>query len=275
MLMSWLGRKRVRIKANAPELKKTMVILWSMVKKNIKNQYRRSVLGIFWTLLSPLLNMLVLAFVFSNIFGRGNIGMDYPVYVLSGNLVFNLMRMATSNSLTCIVDHYDLLTKTRIPYSVFPLSQNLSSVVNFGFSLVALIIVMLVRMTAGVRFYWTMLMGIIPWLPSVLLFSIGISFILSTIYVRFRDIKHIYSIFLTLWMYMTPIFYSYTILPERVQNVIILNPMYHYLMYFRNTLVGIVPNLKAHLICYGVGIAFFLLGALIFRLSKKKFILYM
>jgi ABC-2 type transport system permease protein len=275
MLISWLGRKRVKIKANAPELKKTMVILWSMVKKNIKNQYRRSVLGIFWTLLSPLLNMLVLAFVFSNIFGRGNIGMDYPVYVLSGNLVFNLMRMATSNSLTCIVDHYDLLTKTRIPYSVFPLSQNLSSVVNFGFSLVALIIVMLVRMTAGVRFYWTMLMGIIPWLPSVLLFSIGISFILSTIYVRFRDIKHIYSIFLTLWMYMTPIFYSYTILPERVQNVIILNPMYHYTMYFRNTLVGIVPNLKAHLICYGVGIAFFLLGALIFRLSKKKFILYM
>lgn len=275
MLMSWLGRKKVRIKANAPELKKTMVILWSMVKKNIKNQYRRSVLGIFWTLLSPLLNMLVLAFVFSNIFGRGNIGMDYPVYVLSGNLVFNLMRMATSNSLTCIVDHYDLLTKTRIPYSVFPLSQNLSSVVNFGFSLLALIIVMLVRMTAGVRFYWTMLMGVIPWLPSVLLFSIGISFILCTIYVRFRDIKHIYSIFLTLWMYMTPIFYSYTILPERVQNVIILNPMYHYLMYFRNTLVGIVPDLKAHLICYGVGIAFFLIGALIFRLSKKKFILYM
>lgn len=275
MLMSWRGRKKVRIKANAPELKKTMVILWSMVKKNIKNQYRRSVLGIFWTLLSPLLNMLVLAFVFSNIFGRGNIGMDYPVYVLSGNLVFNLMRMATSNSLTCIVDHYDLLTKTRIPYSVFPLSQNLSSVVNFGFSLVALIIVMLVRMTAGVRFYWTMLMGIIPWLPSVLLFSIGISFILCTIYVRFRDIKHIYSIFLTLWMYMTPIFYSYTILPERVQNVIILNPMYHYLMYFRNSLVGIVPDLKAHLICYGVGIAFFLIGALVFRLSKKKFILYM
>lgn len=275
MLISWLGRKRVKIKANAPELKKTMVILWSMVKKNIKNQYRRSVLGIFWTLLSPLLNMLVLAFVFSNIFGRGKIGMDYPVYVLSGNLVFNLMRMATTNSLTCIVDHYDLLTKTRIPYSVFPLSQNLSSVVNFGFSLVALIIVMLVRMTAGVRFYWTMLMGIIPWLPSVLLFSIGISFILCTIYVRFRDIKHIYSIFLTLWMYMTPIFYSYTILPERVQNVIILNPMYHYLMYFRNTLVGIVPDLKAHLICYGVGIAFFLIGALVFRLSKKKFILYM
>lgn len=263
-----------KTKANALEFKKTMVILHSMVNKNIKNQYRRSVLGVFWTVLSPLLNMLVMAFVFSTIFGRGNIGMDYPVYVLSGNVVFSLMRMATGNSLTSIVDNHELLTKTRIPYSVFPVSQNLSSAVNFGFSLIALVFVMLVRMSAGVKFYWTMLL-ILPWLPSIMLFSIGISYILCSIYVRFRDIKHIYSIFLTLWMYMTPIFYSYKILSSKVQNVIRFNPMLHYLNYFRNSLIGIVPSLNEHLICYGVGIAFFLLGALIFNLSKKKFIFYM
>ncbi len=275
MLMNWLKNKKVRIKANAPELKKTLVVLSSLVSKNIKNQYRRSVLGIIWTVLGPLLNMLVLSFVFSYFFGRGNIGMDYPVYILSGNIVFNLMRMATGNSLTCIVDNYELLTKTRIQYSVFPISQNLSSAVNFGFSMLALIIVMLVRLSRGVGFYWTMLLTIVPWLPSVLLFSVGVSFILCAIYVRFRDIKHIYSIFLTLWMYMTPIFYSFSILPENVQKVIMFNPMYHYTKYFRNALVGIVPDLQAHLICYGVGIGFFLIGSLIFRLTRKKFILYM
>lgn len=264
----------VRVKANALELKKTMIILHSMVKKNIKNQYRRSVLGVFWTVLSPLLNMLVIAFVFSAILGRGNIGMDYPVYVLSGNIVFNLMRLSTSNSLTSIVDNYELLTKTRIPYSVFPVSQNLSSLVNFGFSLIALILVMLVRMTSGVRFHWTMFL-IIPWLPAILLFCCGISFVLCTIYVRFRDIKHIYSIFLTLWMYMTPIFYSYQILSSRVQGVLKFNPMLHYLAYFRDSLIGVVPSIQQHLICYGAGILTFFVGAFIFHLSRKKFILYM
>lgn len=267
-------QNKKKIKANSGELRKSLVILNSMVVKNIKNQYRRSVLGILWTVLNPLLNMLVLAFVFSSIFGRNNIDMDYPVYVLSGNIVFNLMRVATSNSLTSIVDNYDLLTKTRVPYSIFPISQNFSSAVNFGFSLIALIVVMLVRMSAGVKFYWSMLMIAIPWLPSILLFSIGISLILCAIYVRFRDIKHIYNIFLTLWMYMTPIFYSYSILPDLVQKVIIFNPMYHYTLYFRNVLMGIIPNIYEHLICYGVGIIFFAAGALIFRLTRKKFILY-
>lgn len=261
-------------KANALHVKKTLVTLGSMVKKNVKNQYRRSVLGILWTVLSPLLNMLVLAFVFSAIFGRKGIDLDYPVYILSGNIVFGLLRMASNNSLSCIVDNYDLLTKTRINYNVFPLSQNLSSLVNFGFSLVALIIVMLIRIPAGVSFHWTMLMIVFPWLPSIFMFTLGVSFILATIYVRFRDIKHIYSIFLTLWTYMTPIFYSVNVLSPTVRKVLIINPMYHYLTYFRQLLLGVVPSFTAHLICYGVGIGALAIGATIFNLARKKFILY-
>ena len=96
-----LPQKRVR--ANELQFKKSMVVLGSLVGKNIKNQYRRSVLGILWTVLNPLLNMLVMAFVFSKIFGRNSINMDYPVYVLSGNIVFSLMRASTTSSLTCMV----------------------------------------------------------------------------------------------------------------------------------------------------------------------------
>ncbi|HHX49078.1 MAG TPA: ABC transporter permease [Clostridiales bacterium] len=257
------------------EFKKSMVVLNSMVIRNIKNQYRRSVLGVVWTVLNPLLNMLVMAFVFSNIFNRGNILMDYPVYILTGNIVFSLMRMSTTNSLTSIVNNYDLLNKTKIPQIIFPLSNNFSAVVNFGFSLIALLIVMLVRIPKGVRFHATMPMIIFPWLPSILLFCIGLSLILCTIYVRFRDIKHIYSVVLTLWMYMTPILYAANFLGNDVLTVIKFNPMYHYLTYFRNVVaLGVVPSLMDHLICYGFGICFFLIGYVVFNSKRKTFILY-
>lgn len=269
-------KNKRKTKANALQLRKTVVVLDSLVRKNIKNQYRRSALGIVWTVLNPLLNMIVMAFVFSSIFGSNSIDMDYPVYVLSGNIVFSLMSTATSNSLHSIVDNYDLLTKTRMPYSVFPISQNLSAMVNFGFSLIALILVMLIRIPQGVSFHWTMFMTIMPWLPSLMLFSIGISLVLSAIYVRFRDIKHIYSVVLTLWTYLTPIFYSLSTLnlSPTILSILNLNPMLHYLTYFRNIVMGIVPSLSAHLICYGAALAMLAIGCLVFNRAKKKFILF-
>lgn len=268
-----LPKKRVR--ANELQFKKSMVILRSLVGKNIKNQYRRSVLGILWTVLNPLLNMLVMAFVFGNFF-KNDISMDYPVYVLSGNIVFSLMRSATTSSLTCMVNNYDLLTKTRIPYAVFPISNVLSSTVNFGFSLVALVIVMLVRMSAGVTFHWTMILIIFAWLPAILFFCTGVSFVLSVVYVRFRDIKHLYSVFLTLWMYSTPVFYSLDKmnLGKGYLTAMSLNPMLHYLQAFRELVCGTVPSGKEFLICYGVGLGCLGLGYLIFRLSRKRLLLY-
>ncbi len=262
-----------QIKANGLQFKKSMVIMWTMVKKNVKNQYRRSVLGIFWTVLNPLLTMLVMAFVFSNIFGRGDINMDYPVYVLSGNIVFGLMRTATVTSLPCMVNNYDLLTKTRVPYFVFPASNVVSSLVNFGFSLIALIIVMLIRIPAGVEFHWTLLM-IIVWLPSIFLFSLGISLALCSIYVRFRDIKHFYNVFLTLWMYLTPVFYAPSLLNSTVRKVLFVNPMYHYLDYFRSLIIGVVPSWQTHVLVYAIGIVTMLLGWLVFKSQRKSFIIY-
>lgn len=268
-----LPKKRVR--ANELQFKKSMVVLGSLVGKNIKNQYRRSVLGILWTVLNPLLNMLVMAFVFGNFF-KNDISMDYPVYVLSGNIVFSLMRSATTSSLTCMVNNYDLLTKTRIPYAVFPISNVLSSTVNFGFSLIALVIVMLVRMSVGVTFHWTMILIIFAWLPAILFFSAGISFVLSVVYVRFRDIKHLYGVFLTLWMYSTPVFYSLDKmnLGKGYLTAMSFNPMLHYLQSFRDLVNGTIPSGKEFLICYGVGLGCLGLGYLIFRLSRKRLLLY-
>lgn len=263
-----------RSKANLVSFRRGLITMWSMVGKNVKNQYRRSALGILWTVLHPLLTMLVMAFVFSSIFGRRGIDMDYPVYVLSGNIVFGLMRQATDQALPTMVNNYDLLTKTRVPYAVFPTSAVMSSLVNFGFSIIALIAVMLIRIPQGVRFFWTMPMILVPWLPAMMMFSLGLAFFLCTIYVRFRDIRYLYSVFLTLWMYMTPVFYSLEILSPKVQAVLRFNPMVHYLKYFRQVLMGQIPSWQTHLIIYGCGLASLGLGYLVFRLFRRKFILY-
>lgn len=263
-------------KANPVSTKKVLVMLGCLVEKSIKNQYRRSMLGVVWTVLNPLLNMLVMAFVFSNLFGRKGIIMDYPVYVLSGHIVFGLMRSATTMAMPSLVGNYDLMSKTRTPYFVFPLSNVITAVVNFGFSLIALILVMVVRISKGVRFYWTSLMIFIPWLPMIFLFSAGLAFLLAVVYVRFRDIKHIYGVFLTLWMYLTPVFYDLEALNLKSEYVTILkiNPMYHYLKFFRETLLGNVPGWRTWVVCLGAGILSFALGMIVFKLLKKKLIFY-
>lgn len=270
-------KENTKIKANAIATKKTLITLNSMVVKNIKNQYRRSVLGILWTVLNPLLNMIVMVLVFSKML-KFNVDIgDYPVYVLIGNIVFSLMRTATFTSLTSIVNNYDLLTKTRIKHSIFPISCNLSALVNFAFSLIALLIVMIIRrFTGSFRFQWTTVLVLLPWLPYMLMFNIGISLFLSAIYVRFRDIKHIYTVFLTLWMYLTPLFYSVKIIhDEKIVNLIKLNPMYHFVTFFRDVaMLGIIPDLKANAICFGWSFMTLLVGLLFFVLSKKKFVFY-
>ena len=257
------------VKGTAKDIFKSRFILSQMVKKNVKSQYRNSVLGILWTVLNPLLNMAVMAVVFSQLFGRGI--ENYPVYLLTGNIIFNLMRASTEQSLTCIEGNAGLLTKVKIPYFVFPVSHLLSAFVSFCFSFVALIIVMLVL---GSPIHVTILM-VLPFLPSLLMFSLGMSLILATMYVFFKDTKHLYSVLLTLWTYCTPLFYAVKDLPDFLQSIMQFNPMFHYVEYFRsNTISGIVPSLLEHWICYGIGLEFLLIGILIFNWKSKKFILH-
>ena len=115
-----------------------------------------------------------------------------------------------------------------------------------------------------------------PWLPAMFLFSAGLALFLSAVYVRFRDLKHIYNVLLTLWMYLTPVFYSVETLnlPDKYGFIMKLNPMYHYLKYFRDAIAGAVPDWKITLICYLVGIVVFGIGFLIFRILKKKLVFY-
>ena len=264
-------------------LSQRVYLLRLLVRRNIKNQYYRSFIGVLWTVLNPLLNMIVMAFVFSAIFGRQTNGLDYPIYILSGNIIFNIMRSSTSSSLPCLVGHTNMLQKTRVPIEIFPASNVLSSLVTFGFSFIALFIV------AGFRalpifggphytFTWETLLVVII-IPAVTIFSLGISYFLSALYVFFRDIKHIYSVILTLWTYLTPLFYSVEALnSELVTKAMVFNPMYHYVEGFRMLLRGDIPNLMltfsvtqpSILAMYGFAILLLIVGWIFLEAMRNR-----
>ena len=266
------------------DAKKNANITRELVKKNIKIQYRNSVIGIFWTVLNPFPNMLVMFFVFGSILGYSKSDPTYALYLLCGNIVFNMMRGATSQSLTSLVNNRGLLTKNKISYYVFPLSNNLSALVNFLFSCIALLGVMLFVWIKGEAvFSWNILMAFLM-LPALFIFNYGMSMILAALYVFFRDIQHFYTVFLTLWTYLTPIFYKIdrignTTLAEKfITAVINLNPMYHFVEYFRDVIYRCagspLPANGALFKLYLIGLVFFAIGVVVYNLTKRKYIFY-
>ena len=283
-MSEWLqNRKR--------QLKKNVNIIRELVKKNVKIQYRNSAIGAVWTILNPLLNMLVMFLVFSKLFGKDD--PTYSLYLLCGNIIFNTMRGATTQSMTSLVQNRGLLTKNRISYSVFPISNNISAIVNFFFSCVALLGVMVVvhftsfdavKAVGGSVFSFNILLMFIM-LPALFMFNYGMSLLLSALYVFFRDIQHFYMVFLTLWTYLTPIFYKPSIIGAEdsafINFIINANPMYHFVTYFRAIVYGVSSNgvdfasgIPSVLPLYLIGALFLALGSTLFVLTKRKFIFY-
>lgn len=270
------------------ELIRNKNIVDQLVKRGVKLQYRNSAIGVLWTILNPLLNMFVMYLVFGTVFGY-NKESTYLLYLLCGNIIFNTMRASTTQSLPSLVYNRGLLTKNKIAYGVFPLSCNLIAMVNFLFSFIALIAVMLFVSVSTMEQYGTDVFSAnifmtIPMLPALFMFTFGLSLVLSALYVFFRDIMHFYSVFLTLWMYLTPIFYMIKTLDEGwkrwvIELVMKLNPMAYFVEYFRDIVYRIKLGTTAEASVYTnlgelyvVGAIFFIAGTLVFAFTKKKFI---
>lgn len=250
-------------------LKRDWFILSSLVGKDFKLKYRRSVLGILWSVLNPLLMMVVLSIVFSHFF-RFQIEY-YPVYLILGQIIFTLMSDATNSAMGSIIDSAPLIKKIRINTAIFPLEKASFSLVNFGFSLIAAIGVMIFFRVAP---SWNILL--LPLLVVlVFFFSLGLGFLLSALAVFFRDVMHLWSVLLTAWMYLTPIFYPIDILPDWLMPIMQFNPMYHYVSFFRDIMLyGITPSLESFGACITMAIVTLIVGYIVFIKLKKKFILY-
>ena len=245
-------------------------LIGELVARDIKLKYRRSFLGYVWSVLNPLLIMMVMTFVFSAMFRR-NIE-NYPVYLLIGRMTYDFLTTSTNAAMHSVTGNAALMKKTYIPKYIFTVSKVTSSLVDFIFSLGALLIVMLATRSP---FYITILL-----LPLVFLqlyiFCCGLGFLLAELHVYFRDIQYIYKAITTAWMYLTPIFYPIESLPEKLQIFIkVCNPMYYYVAQFRDLVhKGVMPGARIFWGGWIIAIAMFIFGVLVFQKHKDNFILY-
>ena len=240
-----------------------------MVSRDLKVRYRRSVLGYLWSILNPLMIMIVQSFVFSVLF-RPNIE-NFPLYVICGNTVFTFFNAGSTDGMQSIIRNSQLIRKVYIPKYILPVSRTASSFVTMLFNLGAILLVMVFT---GAHFYWTALLF---WVPLVLLFffTCGFALALSALATRFRDVQYFYSVVITAWMYLTPLFYPASIIPERFRFVQLANPLYHFVELFRGLVIyGSLGTGSSWLMCAVSSLASIFFGALIFKKMQKIFILY-
>lgn len=245
-------------------------LLWQLVKRDFITKYKRSVLGVLWSLLSPMLTMLVMTLVFSMLF-RADIP-NFPVYLLSGQVIFGFYSEATNAAMGAVIGGGPIIKKVYVPKYIFPVSKVLSSLVNFSFSFLAFLIVFVVT---GAPFHGTFFLLFIPVL-YILIFSLGIGMLLSSMVVFFRDITYLYSVFMVALTYFTPLFYPVSILPGPVLQMIGFNPLYHFVEYFRSlTLYGVVPGVWENMVCLSFSLFSLLLGGMAFISKQDKYILHL
>jgi ABC-2 type transport system permease protein len=256
--------------ASVRELLRFTEVLEELVKRDLKVRYKRSVLGIFWTMLNPLLMMVITSIVFSNLF-RNTI-VNFPIYVLSGYIVWTFFSQSTVAASSSILDSSGLTRKVYVPPALFPLACIVSALINLALSLVPLVLLMIV--TGGV-FSWTLV--VLP-VPALLLavFSYGIGLILASSAVFFRDAVYTYQVLLVAWMYLTPLFYPPQIIPERFKFFVYLNPVYHLVELFRAPIYsGVLPDNLNLLAAAGFAIAAVVLGWWFFESTRKRFVAYL
>lgn len=251
-------------------MQKYRFLIKQLVSRDFKAKYKRSILGVFWSFLNPLLTMIVQYIVFSNLF-RFDIPY-YPVYLLSGIIVFNYFSEACGMALTSIIGNATLITKVYVPKYIYPLTRILSSLVNLLISMIPLIIVTMLSGLHPTKAYL-----LIPlMLVCLAMFCLGLGMLLSAAMVFFRDIQFLWGVLTMIWMYLTPIFYPESILPEQVVWVLKINPLYYFINFLRSCVIdGVSPEPVVYVQCFLISLCVLAVGAWVFKKSQDKFVLYL
>lgn len=245
-------------------------LIWELVARDLKLKYRRSFLGYLWSILNPLLIMIVLTIVFTKMLGKGI--ENYPVYLLSGRLMYDFLKNSTTNAMKSVTGNASLLKKVYMPKYIFTLAKVTSCMVDMVFSIGALMIVMV---ATGANFYLEFLL--IPLvIVQIYIFCCGLGFFLAQLNVFFRDMQHIYNAVLTAWLYLTPIMYKVDFLPEKIRFVVqTFNPLYYYIEQFRDMVCyGRFPEMGLFFGGWLISFAMLIFGVWTFQRAKDKFILY-
>lgn len=244
------ARNQARTGGRRNDVRQYLFVIRELTSREIKRKYARSSLGILWSVLNPLLHMVVMSLIFSTMFRRSI--ENFPIYYLTGQIFWTLFSTATNSSMTSLVDNKSLLVKAKLPKQTFVLSRIYTALVNFGYTCIAYVLMLAVfRIPPS----WPMLLFPLDVL-FMLAISTGVGYALSVAYVFFADVKYLYSVFLTLWMYLSAIFYPVTRLPEAMQSFVGCNPIYVCIAFARECVMyGRVPDamMWVKLICWSIG----------------------
>lgn len=257
------------MKALFHKIKQNWFMFTELTKRDFKQKYKRTVLGMGWSILSPLLTLLVMRVVFTEFFGRNT--PFYTTYLFAGNLIFSFFKESTNGGMYALMGNSSIFTKINVPKYMFLLSKNISAIINFALTLVVFFIFAAID---GVTFSFRFLSLIYP-IFCLTLFNLGIGLILSALYVFFRDTKYLYDVFTLLLMYCSAIFYQVSSYPMNIQRIFLINPVYCAIKYFRVVVIdGNIPSLGFHLLLLFYAFAALAIGGLIYKKNNQKFLYY-
>lgn len=249
--------------------RKHQFLFQQLVHRDFTKKYKRTVLGVAWSVLSPLLTLLVMNVIFGTLLGSDI--EHYTIYLFSGQLVFSFFNESTNEGMTSLLNNADIFTKVNVPKYMFLLSKNISSLINFGITLCIYFLFVLIN---GIPITWKFILLLYP-IVCLVMFNVGIGLILSAAYVFFRDIQYLYGIFTMLLMYMSAIFYSIDTFPQIGRNLFLVNPVYVYIRYFRKIVIeNTIPSVWFHLIAIGYALIALLVGFFIYKKKNHSFLYY-
>lgn len=251
--------------------KKYQFLLKQLVSRDFKVKYKRSVLGVLWSLLNPVLQMVVMAIVFSNVFKFSMEGVNYLVYLLTGLVMFNYFSEASNLAMSSVVGNFSLINKVYIPKYIFPLSKCLFVGINFILTLIPLYVVII---ATGTGLCWQHIL--LPFVfVCLFMFTVGMGLILSTISVFLRDMFYIYGIIIMVWTYLTPIMYDINMIASGFIKIFKINPLYQFINFARTIILyHDVPTLFQFCACGLWAVVVLVLGLFIFKKNQDKFIYY-
>ena len=251
------------------KLKKNQFLFEELVKRDFKKKYKRTVLGMAWSLLSPLLMLLVMRLVFTQFFGATM--EHYTTYLFCGNLIFACFSESTALGMTSLLENADIFSKVNVPKYLFLLSKNIQGLINFGLTLC---VFFLFCVLDGITFTWKLILLVYP-VCCLILFNIGVGLILSALFMFFRDIQYLWSVFTQLLMYMSAIFYTIDQYTYTVQCLFLLNPIYLFIRYFRKIVIdATIPTVWFHLLMLADVVIVLGIGCWMYKKYNHKFLYY-
>lgn len=240
-----------------------------LVHRDFTKKYKRTALGIGWSVLSPLLQLLVMKVMLTRFFATG---IDhYTTFLFAGNIVFNYYNESTNAGMTALSENAGIISKVNVPKYMFVFSKNISSLISFSLTVVVFFILALFD---GIQFTWKVIFLIYP-IVGLVLFNVGLGLFLSACYTFFRDLQYLYSVFTFLLMYMSAVFYNIEAFSPMAQNLFLLNPVYLFIRYFRKiVLEQTIPSVWFHLLMAADVAAVLGLGFYMYKKYNHDFLYY-